>query len=130
MEGYIHGLMAVYHARLLRSLSCVLGAHTSERELVCGYEREKWKGDKQREKKEEGEREIERKKRKRQKAEMTRARDHEGRILYVQIVRTRAISYASQRILLQSNDLINIYNGSLLIVSPLIALCMSLYVRS
>jgi len=72
MEGYIHGLMAVYHARLLRSLSCVLGAHTSERELVCGYEREKWKGDKQREKKEEREREIERKKRKRQKAEMTR----------------------------------------------------------
>lgn len=28
MEGYIHGLMAVYHARLLRSLSCVLAAHT------------------------------------------------------------------------------------------------------
>lgn len=32
MEGYIHGLMAVYHARLLRSLSCVLGAHMRERE--------------------------------------------------------------------------------------------------
>lgn len=30
MEGYIHGLMAVYHARLLRSLSCVLGARASE----------------------------------------------------------------------------------------------------
>lgn len=77
------------------------------------------------------EREIERKKRKRQKAEMTRIeRDHEGRILYVQIVCTRAISYASQRILLQSNDLTNIYNSRLLIVSPLIALRMSLYVRS
>lgn len=38
MEGYIHGLMAVYHARLLRSLSCVLGVHTRERERVCGYE--------------------------------------------------------------------------------------------
>lgn len=32
MEGYIHGLMAVYHARLLRSLSCVLGARAKERE--------------------------------------------------------------------------------------------------
>jgi len=32
MEGYIHGLMAVYHARLLRSLSCVLGVHIRERE--------------------------------------------------------------------------------------------------
>lgn len=32
MEGNIHGLMAVYHARLLRSLSCVLGAHMRERE--------------------------------------------------------------------------------------------------
>lgn len=32
MEGYIRGLMAVYHARLLRSLSCVLGAHMRERE--------------------------------------------------------------------------------------------------
>lgn len=31
MEGYIRGLMAVYHARLLRSpLSCVLAAHTDE----------------------------------------------------------------------------------------------------
>lgn len=45
MEGYIHGLMAVYHARLLRSLSCVLGARR-ERERVSGYEREKGKGDK------------------------------------------------------------------------------------
>jgi len=33
MEGYIHGLMAVYHARLLRSLSCILGAHTRERDM-------------------------------------------------------------------------------------------------
>lgn len=46
MEGYIHGLMAVYHARLLRSLSCVLGAHTREKERVCEYDREKEKEDK------------------------------------------------------------------------------------
>lgn len=32
MEGYIRGLMALYHATLLRSLSCVLGVHTRERE--------------------------------------------------------------------------------------------------
>lgn len=42
MEGYIHGLMAVYHARLLRSLSCVLGARAREREAgVCGCESER-----------------------------------------------------------------------------------------
>lgn len=31
MEGYMRGLMAVYHARLLRSLSCVLGAAYEEK---------------------------------------------------------------------------------------------------
>lgn len=51
MEGYIHGLMAVYHARLLRSLSCVLGAHMREREQETRREREREKqrgGDKRR----------------------------------------------------------------------------------
>lgn len=43
MEGYIHGLMAVYHARLLRSLSCVLGAHMREREQETRREREREK---------------------------------------------------------------------------------------
>lgn len=66
MEGYIHGLMAVYHARLLRSLSCVLGAHMREREQETRREREREKernrggGDKrrQRERKRERGREI------------------------------------------------------------------------
>lgn len=44
MEGYIHGLMAVYHARLLRSLSCVLGARMRKREHVRDYRREREKG--------------------------------------------------------------------------------------
>lgn len=57
MEGYIHGLMAVYHARLLRSLSCVLGARAKEREASLRIrEREGRTGnERQRETKREGE---------------------------------------------------------------------------
>lgn len=103
MEGYIHGLMAVYHARLLRSLSCVLGAHTRERDRVCGYEREKGKGDKQCERKEERVRERERgrreqrkkeRERERGKAERTRIEREIGRdgcrILYLHVGTVRA----------------------------------------
>lgn len=65
MEGYIHGLMAVYHARLLRSLSCVLGAHMREREQETRREREREKqrrGDKRRQRERKREREGERNK--------------------------------------------------------------------
>lgn len=41
MEGYIHGLMEAYHARLLRSLSCVLVSCARERGVgESGRERE------------------------------------------------------------------------------------------
>lgn len=65
MEGYIHGLMAVYHARLLRSLSCVLGAHMREREQGTRREREREKQrgeDKRRQRERKREREGERNK--------------------------------------------------------------------
>lgn len=121
MEGYIHGLMAVYHARLLRSLSCVLGAHTRERDM--------------RERKGRGTNGTRAREKKRERGEGSRedqneARDQKGREYYTYTYTNSAISFASRHASLQSNNSTTVYNDRLLIVGSLIALRTLLYARS
>lgn len=72
-----------------------LGVHTRERERVCGYEREKGKGNKRHERKGERARERERGKRGRSREDQNRARDQERRVQNIILTCTnsmRAIS--------------------------------------
>lgn len=125
MEGYIHRLMAVYHARLLRSLSCVLGARAREREASLRM-RER-----------EGETGNERQRERESAEEADRARYvvegwGAGTVRHTYTYEGYARFHARLRDVraTRSNDPAGIYNGGLLIVGSLIALRTPLYARS